>query len=166
MLITEWVPDAYHDNENIVVRSATHADKEVLLQFEQDVIAAERPFDDTIKEGDINYYDIDAMINLPNIQLLVAELKGQLIASGYARIENASPYLKHRQYAYLGFMYVVPEHRGKGINKQIIGALQQWTLSMGVTELRLEVYEDNKPAIRAYEKLGFKALLLTMRKGS
>jgi GNAT superfamily N-acetyltransferase len=39
------------------------------------------------------------------------------IDAGYARIEQAKPYLKHTAYAYLGFMYVLPAYRGKGINK-------------------------------------------------
>ncbi len=75
----------------------------------------------------IQYYDIEAMITASHIALVVAELNGEMVASGYARIENAQPYLRHKQYAYLGFMYVVPEHRGKGINQKIVDALKRWT---------------------------------------
>lgn len=40
------------------VRIATLKDLPTLLAFEQGVIEAERPFDPTIKAGNINYYDI------------------------------------------------------------------------------------------------------------
>lgn len=66
----------------IIIRKATEADLPVLLDFEQGVIAAERPFDPTLKEGAIHYYDITAMITAPHIELLVAEAEGQLIGSG------------------------------------------------------------------------------------
>ena len=148
----------------IHIRPATTADLPTLLQFEQGVIAAERPMDPTIKEGPINYYDLPAMIASPDIQLLVAELDGTTIASGYARIEPADRhYLKYTQRAYLGFMYVLPTHRGKGVNRLIIDALRQWARSRNITELVLEVYELNEGAIRAYEKAGFHGHLLQMR---
>ena len=103
------------------------------------------------------------MINDPLVYLVVAEQEGQLIASGYARIREAKPYLRHESYAYLGFMYVVPECRGKGVNAKIIEALNQWSRSKGLTETRLEVYFRNENAIRAYEKAGFAAHMVEMR---
>jgi GNAT superfamily N-acetyltransferase len=105
------------------------------------------------------------MITAPHIRVVVAELEGGLIGSGYARIEYAKHYIKHLQYAYLGFMYVVPEHRGKGVNKLVIDALKNWVLGQNITELRLEVYYENAPAIKAYEKFGFSPHMLQMRMG-
>lgn len=125
--------------EDLLIREATPADKETLLRFEQGVIEAERPFDETLRPGTIHYYDLDGMLTAPHIALLVAEYNGRLIGSGYARIETAKPYLQHTQYAYLGFMYVEPAFRGKGVNKAILAALEKWALDKGVTELRLEV---------------------------
>jgi len=43
------------------------------------------------------------MIRASHIELLVAESEGEVIGSGYARIESAKPYLKHGRHAYLGF---------------------------------------------------------------
>lgn len=149
--------------QEIIIRKATAADLPTLLEFEQGVIAAERPFDPTLKEGMIHYYDIAAMIKAPHIELLVAEAAGQLIGSGYARIEDAKPYVRFAQYAYLGFMYVVPSWRGKGVNKLIIDGLKTWAQSRGIVEMRLEVYYENESAIKAYEKRGFSKHMLEMR---
>jgi GNAT superfamily N-acetyltransferase len=103
------------------------------------------------------------MINAPHIELLVAEAGTEIIASGYARIESAKPYLEHSNHAYLGFMYVVPDHRGKGVNKMIIEGLKNWARSQNIFELRLDVYFNNISAIKAYEKIGFIKHMIEMR---
>lgn len=151
--------------ENLIIRKAIPADLDTLLIFEQGVIHAERPFDPTLKREHVRYYDIEKMMAATGVELVVAELNGELIGSGYARIENAKPYLKHHQYAYLGFMYVVPAYRGMGINKRIINTLETWAASQNITELRLDVYYANDAAVKAYEKSGFNNHMIAMRKG-
>ena len=147
----------------INIRKARLEDLNILLEFEQGIITAERPFDPTLKEGKINYYDIEKMITASHIEVLIAEIDSKIVGSGYARIETAKPYLNHDNYAYLGFMYTDPKHRGKGVNANIIEALKKWCQSQNITELRLDVYNDNPSAIRAYEKVGFKKHLVNMR---
>ena len=149
--------------EEIIIRKATLDDISTLLVFEQGVIAAERPFDSTLKNGPVNYYDIEKLITSPDVELVVAATEKKIIGSGYARIENAKPYLKHRQHGYLGFMYVLPDYRGKGVNKKIITALAKWCASKNITELRLDVYQNNEAAIKAYEKTGFTKHMIEMR---
>lgn len=147
----------------IIIRKASLKDLDMLFQFEQGVIAAERPFDVTLKTAQIYYYNIEEMLSSDHIELVVAETGIEIIGSGYARIENAKPYLKHQQHAYLGFMYTVPDHRGKGINKMIIQKLKEWSLNKGISELRLDVYCENIDAIHAYERAGFESHMLQMR---
>jgi GNAT superfamily N-acetyltransferase len=149
----------------ITIRTATLDDLDTLLGFEQGVITTERPFDPTLREGEIHYYDIAAMIRANHVEVVVAELDNEIVGSGYARIEESKIYLKHPKHAYLGFMYVKLEHRGKGVNQKIIEALKQWAIAQGITELRLDVYHDNLPAVKAYEKAGFSRLLIEMRMG-
>jgi len=151
--------------ETTIIRKASFADLDQLYAFEQEVISAERPFDPTLKAGLIHYYDLPAMIDAPEVLLLVAELGTTIIASGYGRIEKAKPYLKHPDHAYLGFMYVLPAYRGKGINQQIIEALRSWARARNITELRLDVYFENLAAIKAYEKVGFSKHMIEMRLG-
>ena len=147
----------------IIIRKAHPNDLEKLMEFEQAIINAERPFDPTLKAEKIHYYDIEKMISAPHIEVLVAEIDLEIIGSGYARIEIAKPYLNHLNYAYLGFMYTVANHRGKGVNAKIIEALKKWCTLQDVFEMRLDVYNDNTSAIKAYEKVGFKKHLVNMR---
>ncbi|MDB4901604.1 MAG: family N-acetyltransferase [Mucilaginibacter sp.] len=151
--------------EQISVRKATLKDLTKLLDFEKGIINTERPVDPTLKDGSIHYYDLGQMITDPQVQVVVAELNGELIGSGYAHIQSSKPYLKHQKHAYLGFMYVVEAYRRRGVNNKIIEALKDWCIAQNITELRLEVYNDNLPAIKAYEKTGFKKHMIEMRIG-
>ncbi|OUR94580.1 GNAT family N-acetyltransferase [Flavobacteriales bacterium 34_180_T64] len=144
-------------------RIATLNDLPILLQFEQRLIEAERPMDPTLKEEKISYYDLSEFIKNENSELYVVEIHGEIVASGYAKIKTDRPYLKHDKQGYLGFMFVSEEHRGKGLNKQITNALLNWCKSKGVFEIKLDVYENNPSAIKAYEKVGFKKHLINMR---
>ncbi|WP_298480051.1 GNAT family N-acetyltransferase [uncultured Maribacter sp.] len=149
--------------DSFLFRPAILDDLGVLKIFEQGVISAERPFDSTLKPDPISYYNIAELITSPKSDVLVAVYNNKIIASSYVKILEAKPYLKHSDYAYLGFMYVMPQFRGKGINKAIIEEIKKWCSSKDIYELRLDVYSANISAIRAYEKAGFQNHLVNMR---
>lgn len=149
--------------DRINTRSATVADLDTLLQFEQGIVAAERPFDPTLKAGEIHYYDLKTLILSPEAEVVVAVAGEEIVGSGYAQIREAKDYLRHSRFAYLGFMYVKPAFRGQGINQKVLDALTDWIKQQGIAEIRLEVYAKNEGAKRAYEKAGFTPNLLEMR---
>lgn len=151
------------NTKDIAIRRATIADLPKLAEFLQFLVAAERPFDPTLKEGEIFYYDIEEFISDDKTELLVIDYNQQIIGCGYAQIRSAKPYQNHELFGYLGFMYVSREFRGNGLNNLLMDDLKKWILSQGITEVRLEVYHENQAAIRAYEKAGFKQILTTMR---
>ncbi len=145
-------------------REATEQDLKVLLEFEQGIVTAERPFNSTLIDGEIHYYDLLKLIQAEDAFVIIAEENDEIVASGYARIkEPDNNYSNFDRYAYLGFMYVKPEHRGKGINKLILDELMRWAKSKNISEVRLDVYSQNESAVKAYEKAGFESLLTTMR---
>jgi GNAT superfamily N-acetyltransferase len=148
----------------IKIRPAKVEEIGTLLQFEKGIVDTERPFDITLKEGEIHYYDLLELIRSPESEVVVAEINGQLVGSGYAQIRNADLFLKHTHFAYLGFMYVRPGFRGKGINQLLLGALIGWAKEKGISEIRLDVYDENIVAKSAYLKAGFKPIMLTMRR--
>lgn len=148
---------------NVNIREATLVDLPVLLGFEQEIIKVERPFDVTMKDGPISYYDIGEMIQDSKAHVVVAEVEGKIVASGYAIFKRARHYLDHEFYAYLGFMYTHEDFRGMGINAMILEELKNWSYDNGLKEIRLTVYNENQPAIKAYEKAGFKKHLIEMR---
>ncbi len=147
---------------SILVRSATIDELPLLQAFEQQIIEAERPYDDDIKTK-TSYYDLGALIESDQSQVLVAEVNGELVGSGYAKIRPSKHYLEHERHSYLGFMYVKPEYRGRGVIQKIIAELAAWSKAQGLSDIFLEVYADNKKALKAYEKSGFKQALLEMK---
>ena len=148
---------------DIIIRAAVPADLPVLKGFEQGIIATERPLNDCLKSDEICYYDIGALIDGDNSTVLIAEDAGVIVGSGYARIKQSKAHLTHDFHAYLGFMYVAPTHRGRGINQLVIEALICWGKAQGMQEFYLEAYAENSSAITAYKKLGFKASLVEMK---
>tara|TARA_B100000780_G_scaffold79906_1_gene54313 strand:- start:5375 stop:5827 length:453 start_codon:yes stop_codon:yes gene_type:complete len=134
-----------------------------LLKFEQELVEFERPFDSTLKEEKISYYDILSKINSKDSCVLVAEVNDKLVGSGFIDIVKAKPYLKHNYYGSLGFFYVKKEYRGRGVNKSILNGLIKWAKKSNIFEIRLQVYDKNSDAKSVYLKYGFEPTLLEMR---
>ncbi|MGB5171673.1 GNAT family N-acetyltransferase [Eudoraea sp.] len=149
--------------DNIIIRKANIEDLETLLNFEQELIKAERPFDPTIKSDPVCYYELHKILVNSNAVVYVAEWTNKIVSCGSVTIRPARPYLDHKEFANFGFMYTVPEYRGRGINKRIMEQCKEWSLSRGFKEMRLTVYTDNQAAIWAYEKVGFKKHIIQMR---
>ena len=146
-----------------IIREATAADLPMLLDFEQALIAYERPFAPNLRKDKISYYDLSAHIKAKDIRVVVAEIAGELVGSGCALIKENKAYKAPRYYVYLGFMYVIPEYRGQGINGQIMNDLIDWGKAQSYTEVQLDVYAENESAIKAYAKAGLVPEILTMR---
>ena len=144
------------------IRQATLNDLEILLEFEQLLIDYERNLTSNIKDGHINYYDIESFIKKPDANVIVAETNGEIIGSGYALIRSNKTYKTPDKYVYLGFMYVKEEHRGKGVNKRIMNKLIEWGKKSGHHIFKLDVYSNNSSAINAYQKAGFRGEELNM----
>lgn len=148
--------------QEITLREATLDDIPTLLKFEQRVIEAERPYDRNLKETDISYYDLNALITADNVTLMIAEVGNQLIGCGYAEIRESKQCHRHDKHSYLGFVYVDSEFRGQGVNKILIDSLIQWSKERHADQFHLDVYAENQNAIRAYEKSGFRKDFINM----
>lgn len=145
------------------LRLAQADDLPILLEFEQDLIEEERPYNDSIKTTNANYYDLGDLLTNPTTSLQLVEEDGRVVGCGYAQLRPSAAAFVHDQHAYLGFMYVEPDVRGQGINKMIIESLISWSRDRGVYDFYLQVYVGNRAAIRAYEKVGFTPELVEMK---
>jgi len=151
------------DKREIKIREAKRDDLNTLKLFEQAIISYERPFAPNLKEDPITYYDLGNLIERKDADIVVATIDSEIVGSGYSLIKNSKPYIKPEQYAYLGFMYVLPKYRGKEINKMIIERLINKAKERNMTEIQLDVYAENESALKAYTKIGFKPDILKMR---
>jgi len=122
---------------NITVRPARESDLPILKSFEQGIITAERPFDETLKPDPISYYDIRAMIHSSEAEVAVAEVDDELVASGYVVKKESLEYAINDYHAFIGFLYVAPAYRGKGINGRVLDHLFAWAKAQKLLESRL-----------------------------
>ena len=148
---------------NMIIRKALLKELDTLLRFEQGIIEYERSMVPDMMIEHFNYYDLKKLIERDDSEVLVAEVDGELVASGYAKLKKSLNYLTHEFHSFLGFMFVAPEFRGKGINGKIIDELTTWSEKKGATVLNLTVFAQNKSGIRAYEKIGFDKSVIEMR---
>ncbi|WP_335731368.1 GNAT family N-acetyltransferase [Psychroserpens sp.] len=150
------------ENMKIEIRQAEISDLVVLKKFEQEIIRFERHFDPNLRKDPIEYYDIVNLIKREDAMMLVATINSEIVGSGYALTKNNQTFYKNSEYAYLGFMYVLPEYRRRGVNGKIIDRLISWSRNRGLTEVQLNVYSENISAINAYKKKKFKPSGLNM----
>lgn len=64
-------------------------------------------------------------------------------------------------YGFIYELYVIEEHRGKGISKKLMNAATDLLKKKGYPEVRLNAYKGNQ-AIQIYESMGFNTKMVTM----
>ena len=69
----------------------------------------------------------------------------------YARLEVPGSY-------YISAMAVFPEHRGKGLGAQMLEIAKDKARGSACSEVSLLVFEQNKGAIKLYERNGFRVI--------
>lgn len=79
--------------------------------------------------------------------------EGDVVASTSVVKEWSDWHARH--YWWIQSMYVVPDHRGRGLSKMLIEAVSIEASKDGATDLRLYVHKNNERAIAAYRRCGF-----------
>lgn len=125
--------------DSMVVRTATGADFDAILQLEQ----AAFPYEPLSARA------LRRFLDKPHRPVLVARF-GERIA-GYVVIVVRKDSRAARLYSFA----VDPKHARRGVGKELMGACERYARAHGLTALRLEVRYDNQPAIALYQKLGF-----------
>lgn len=69
-----------------------------------------------------------------------------------------------RQYPHVFLLYVDPEHRRRGIGSALMQQAEDWAKVRGDNQIGLQVFQQNQPALRLYEKLGFEPAWIGMVK--
>ena len=73
---------------------------------------------------------------------------------GHVAIKNADYKLDS---AYIGFIVVDPEQRGKGYGKELVNLITKYIFDiLKINKVTLYVYAQNIGAIKCYESVGFK----------
>ncbi len=90
------------------------------------------------------------MLEKAHADIIVAELDG--VMAGYGLVL----YRRGTSLARLYSLAVLPEFRGGGLARALLGELEQCARGHDCVYLRLEVRPDNEPAIALYRRLGYR----------
>lgn len=72
---------------------------------------------------------------------------------------NDSDYTIPNQRAYVSRLIVKPDHRRRGIGKELVGFIADRAAELGLSELSIGVDIDNYPALKLYAQCGFDRII-------
>lgn len=64
----------------------------------------------------------------------------------------------------LEFMWVDPHYRGKGIGTELASRFLRWCKEQKLDRSKVELYAQNKDALRFYKRMGYEDFFITMEK--
>ncbi|MGB7292510.1 MAG: GNAT family N-acetyltransferase [Thermodesulfobacteriota bacterium] len=127
------------------------------------------PGDDILDVGERRYSREDTQFSYQNCT--IAEIAGDIlgmIAAFPMETEDSNyrekdidpilaPYTKLEQLNsyYIAGMAVFPEHRGKGIGSKFLEIAEQQAKGLGLNQISLIVFEENRGAKRLYDRHGY-----------
>jgi GNAT superfamily N-acetyltransferase len=88
----------------------------------------------------------------PQVFALVADLAGAVIGMAIYFVSFSTWTGRHG--LYLEDLFVVPEHRSRGVGRALLGALAARAVDRGCARLEWAVLDWNQPAIDFYHSLG------------
>jgi ribosomal-protein-alanine acetyltransferase len=127
---------------NIAVRTATAEDLDALVAIENEAFDTDR-----ISRRSFRY-----LLSRDTAEVIVAELDG--VIGGYAMILFRNGTSLARLYS----IAVSSRARGRGVAKRLLEAAEKSAFSHDRVMLRLEVREDNVPAIALYKAHGYRPI--------
>ena len=123
------------------VRSASKGDLEALSTLERSFPG------DRLKRSSLS-----RLLGRDSAQLWVAEASGRVV--GDAVVLFRKGFMSARLYS----LVVRPESRGRGVARALLAQAEQGARERGAVAMRLEVREDNRPAIALYRKAGYEVV--------
>lgn len=97
-----------------------------------------------------NHLESSDDLKKPNVLFVGCRIDGELVASGAAKIMQDDG-----NYAEIKRVFVVDDHRGKGLSSQVMCFLETELQSRGVSLFRLETGIKQPEALGLYRKLGY-----------
>jgi len=97
-----------------------------------------------------NHLESSDDLQKPNVLFVGCRIDGELVASGAAKIMQDED-----SYAEIKRVFVVDEHRGKGLSSKLMRFLETELQGRGVSLFRLETGIKQPEALGLYRKLGY-----------
>jgi GNAT superfamily N-acetyltransferase len=132
------------------LRAATAADVPTILRLIRGLAEYERLLDECVATEAQLHETLFG--ERPQAEVVIAEWEGT--PAGFALFfHNYSTFLARRG-LYLEDLFVLPEHRGRGIGRALLGHLARVAVDRGCGRFEWSVLDWNAPAIGFYRSLG------------
>ncbi|CEJ43542.1 GNAT family N-acetyltransferase [Umezakia ovalisporum] len=79
-------------------------------------------------------------------------------------VGNAIDQVQGYRHAHIFLLYVVPEHRRRGIGTALMNYVENWAIERGDGQIGLQVFTSNPGALNLYNHLGYQTQSLWMVK--
>jgi ribosomal protein S18 acetylase RimI-like enzyme len=79
-------------------------------------------------------------------------------------VGNAIDQIEGSRHAHIFLLYVVPEHRRRGIGTALMKYVENWATQRGDRQIGLQVFQSNQAALNLYDQLGYQTQSLWMVK--
>lgn len=79
-------------------------------------------------------------------------------------VGNAVDQVQGDRHTHIFMLYVMPEHRRRGIGRALMRYLENWAITRGDRQIGLHVFQSNQTAINLYIQLGYQTQSLWMVK--
>ncbi len=79
-------------------------------------------------------------------------------------VGNAIDQVQGDRHAHIFLLYVVPEHRRRGVGKALMQYVENWAIQRGDRQIGLQVFQSNSAALNLYNHLGYQTQSLWMVK--
>lgn len=134
------------------IRPATPEDADILVAYTlSEALDAERR---TLSRSDVQRGVAGGFATPPKARYWVVESAGSIVASTSIVTEWSN--FRGGDYWWIQSLYIVPEHRGKGLVDVVLRFLVDEAKAGGALDLRLYGYNTNARALRAYQRFGFR----------
>ena len=99
----------------------------------------------------------------PDSLVLVAERPAGT-TGGMALVTTQTDYFTHERHPHVETLAVATTHEGQGLARALMDAAEAWARSRGHDFITLTVFDGNRRARAVYERRGYLAETITMRK--
>jgi ribosomal protein S18 acetylase RimI-like enzyme len=99
-----------------------------------------------------------------SVNFLPSSFRNSSPIVGCLWLGNAIDQVTGDRHAYIFLLYIVPEHRRRGLGKALVTYAENWARKRGDKQLGLQVFFANAPALNLYKKLGYETRSLWMLK--
>jgi ribosomal protein S18 acetylase RimI-like enzyme len=153
---------------NVLIREAT--EKDVILVKKYTVETAWESFSDSqkreLKREEWKEHLLSGFEKLSrakNSSIFVAEDEEQAFL-GYLWVGEGTNMMTGKNHGFIYDIFVKGEHRGRGIGRLLLQKAEEYCRDKDYPRILLMVSVNNQPAMKLYEKNGFKTVEMYMEK--